>query len=502
MPDCILAYDVGTSGCKTAVVTTGGQVIATAAAAYPTSYPRPHWAEQNVDDWWRAVALTTQQALASAAARPQEVLGLAFSTQMLNTIAIDGDGQPLRPCIHWLDSRAGAEANGVMRKLGGAAIFARVVGAELTGKDLLPKYLWLKRNEPDVYRRAVALVDASGFLLFRATGRLVAEWSVASVTGLFNLKSKTWDRTLIRLFGLDIDKFPPLVRSYDRVGGLTSRAATELGLLAGTPVFGGAGDAQAAAVGSGAVGEEEAHLCLGTSGFVGVVTSRRVTGKNGIATIQAADPDKLLLIAESETVGECLRWAAREIYGADPDSSILAQMDEDVARVAPGAGDLIFTSWLYGERCPVADPRVRAAFLNLGANHTRAQMARAVYEGVAYNMRWILDVIARLYGFPCESLRVLGGGAQGLPWLRIIADISGRRLESVAYPRATSALGAALIAAIGLGVQPSFAALKPLVAVTHTIAPDPGPQATYDRLYSAYRRVYPALKDLYHDLNQ
>ncbi len=501
MSKYIIAYDVGTSGCKTVLVTTGGQIVTAAAAAYATVYPRPNWAEQNVEDWWRAVALSTRQALEGAGASAQDVVGLTFSTQMLNTIAVDADGALLRPCIHWLDGRAGEEARWVMRRLGGPGIFARIVGSELTGKDLLPKYLWLKRHEPDVYRRAVALLDANGYLLLRCTGNLVAEWSVASVTGLFNLKSKSWDRTLIRFFGLDVDKFPRLVRSHDQVGGLTPQAASDLGLLAGTPVFGGAGDAQTAAVGSGAVGEADAHLCLGTSGFVGVITSKRVTGKRGIATIQAADPSKLLLIAESETVGECLRWAAREIYGAEADSATLAQMDADVAAEPPGAGNLIFTSWMYGERCPVPDPWIRAAFLNLGANHTRAQMTRAIYEGVAFHLRWMLDSIADLYGFKAESLRVLGGGAQGLPWLRIIADVTGRRLESVAYPRETSALGAALIAAIGLGLLPSFEAVKPLVAVTQAVTPDPGPRPVYDRQYSAYRRVYPALKDLYHELN-
>lgn len=501
MTKYIVAYDVGTSGCKTVLVTADGQVAASAASAYATTYPRPNWAEQNVEDWWRAVALSTGQALERAGARAQDVAGLAFSTQMLNTIAVDADGALLRPCIHWLDGRADEEARWVMRRLGGPAIFARIVGAELTGKDLLPKYLWLKRHEPDSYRRAAALLDASGYLLFRATGEMAAEWSVASVTGLFNLKSKSWDRTLIRFFGLDADKFPRLVRSHERVGGLTPVAAAELGLLAGTPVFGGAGDAQAAAVGSGAVGESEGHLCLGTSGFVGVITSKRVTGKRGIATIQAADPSKLLLIAESETVGECLRWAAREIYGAEPDRSILARMDADVDAEAPGAGNLIFTSWMYGERCPAPDPLARAAFLNLGANHTRAQMTRAIYEGVAYHLRWILESIADLYGFECGSLRVLGGGARGLPWLRIIADATGRRLESVAHPRETSALGAAFIAAIGLGWLPSFEAVKPLATVTQTVAPDPGPRPIYDRQYRVYRRVYPALKDIYHQLN-
>jgi xylulokinase len=406
------------------------------------------------------------------------------------------------PCISWLDGRAGEEAQIVMRKVGGPAIFAMLVGVAMTGKDIIPKHLWLKRNAPGVYAKATAIVDASGYLLYQATGKLVCEWSVASVTGLFNLKTKVWDTTLIRFFSFDPSKFPDLVQSHERVGGLRPEAASALGLLEGTPVFGGAGDAMTAAVGSGAVGEGEGHLCLGTSGFVGIMTSKRVTGKRGIATIQSADPGKLLLIAESETAGACLKWAARELFCADADSETFKRMDDEVASTAPGAGGLIFTPWMYGERCPVADESLRAAFINLGSNHTRPQMARAIYEGVAYNARWILESIAELYGFRADPLRVMGGGAKGLPWLQIVADVTGRTLESVPNPQEASAVGAALIEAVGLGLYPSLEATKPLVPAGHVVTPDPAPRATYDELYAAYKQVYRSLRGLYHTLNR
>lgn len=498
----LLAHDVGTSGCKAVLVTTGGQVVAAAYESYPTHYPQPLWAEQDPQDWWRGVSLATRGVLAAGNARPEQILGLSFSTQMVNVIPVDERGRPLRPCISWLDGRAGEQAGQVMRKLGGARIFAVIVGVALTGKDLLPKYLWLKQHEPEVYRQAAALVDASGYLLARTTGRLVYEWSTASVTGLFNLKKKTWDTGLMRLFGLDKAKFPPLVQSAECVGGLTDEAAADLGLLAGTPVFGGAGDAMTAATGSGAVGEGDGHLCLGTSGFVGIITSKRVVGRHGIVTIQSAEPGKLLLIAETETAGACLKWAAREFYGQEPLAAALQRMDAEVEATAPGSGGLIFTPWMYGERCPVSGESLRAAFINLGANHTRQQLTRAIYEGVAYNLRWILELIEANYGFRPDPLRVMGGGARGLPWLRIVADVTGRRLEVVPYLQEASAVGAALVAAVGLGVYPSIPATRPLVPVVRVIEPEPAPRETYDRLYGAYRGVYRSLKGLYRQLNR
>ncbi len=500
--DYLLAHDVGTSGTKAALCTVDGCIVTTAFEPYPTCYPRPLWAEQDPHDWWRAVAITTRRVLESGGAKPNQILGLAFSTQMVNALPVDVQCQPLMPCISWLDGRAGEEAQIVMRKVGGPAIFALIVGVAMTGKDLLPKYLWLKRKTPEVYARAAAIVDTSSYLLYQATGKLVYEWSVASVTGLFNLKTKIWDTTLMRFFGLDPAKFPVLVQSHERVGGLTREAASTLGLLEGTPVFGGAGDAMTAAVGSGAVGEGEAHLCLGTSGFVGIVTGKRITGKRGIATIQSADSGKLLLIAETETAGACLKWAAKELYGADADAETFKRMDDEVASTAPGAGSLIFTPWMYGERCPIADESVRAGFINLGANHTRAQMARAIYEGVAYNVRWIVESIAGLYGFRADLLRVVGGGAKGLPWLQIVADVTGRTLETAPNPQTASAIGAALIAAVGLGLYPSVESLKSLVPPGRVVMPNPEPRATYDELYAAYRQVYRSLRKLYRTLNK
>lgn len=498
----VLAFDVGTSGCKAILVNEEGKLQGTAFEPYPTHYPRPLWAEQNPEDWWQAVCATTRHLLDQQQVSPSQISGIAFSTQMVNLLPVDKEGNPLRPCISWLDGRAEEEAEQVMRKVGGRAIFAALVGVAITGKDVLPKYLWLKKNEPHIYQQAAALMDCSGYLLARATGRLVAEWTVSSVTGVFNLKTKSWDTTLMRFLGLDTSKFPELVLPFEQVGGLTRRAAQEMGLLEGTPVFGGAGDAMTAAVGSGAVGEGEGHLCLGTSGFVGIVTGKRVVGKRGIPTIQSADPQMLLLIAETETAGACLKWAAREFFQCEPDGETFARMDREVSRIEAGSARLLFTPWMYGERTPIADERLRAAFINLGANHSYAHLLRAVYEGVGYNIRWIVENIEELYGFRPNPLRTMGGGAKGLPWVQIVADITGRALECVAEPQQTTSLGAAYLAMVGLKWLPSIEAVKKLVQVTHTVRPQESTRAVYDELYAIFKQIYPQLKGIYHRLNQ
>jgi xylulokinase len=498
----LIGHDVGTSGDKAVLITTDGQVIASDVEPYPTHYPKPLHAEQDPEEMWLAVSSTTRRILDKTGVQPKDILAMSFSSQMVNIILLDKQAQPLRPAINWLDGRAVDEADMVMRKLGGPKIFAILVGVAITGKDLLPKYLWLKRNEPDLYREAAAIVDVSGYILLQATGRLVYERSTASVTGLMNLKNKTWDTTLMRFFGVDKTKFPDLISSHERVGGLTKEASSETGLLEGTPVIAGAGDAMAVAVGSGAVLEGEGHLCLGTSGFVGIVTSKRMTGRQGIATIQSADLPKLLLVGETETCGECLKWAARELYQMEPGPTAYTHLDEIVAQTEAGSGGLIFAPWMYGERSPVADECVRASFINLGANHSRAQMTRAIYEGVAYNLNWILETLEKRFGLRPDPIRVIGGGAKGLPWLRMISDISGRTLETVPYPRETAAVGAALLAAVGMGVYPSIEALKQVVPTGEIVEPNPDPPKIYNKLYEAFKRIYPSLCKVYHSLNE
>ena len=497
----LLAYDVGTTRTKAVLVSEDGRVIASAYQAYPTYYPGPLQAEQEPEDWWKAMAGTARAVLERGRARPEEILAVSSSTQMLNVIPVDSEMQPLRRCISWLDGRAGREARWVMGRLGGPTLFAMLLGVAITGKDLLPKYIWLKRHEPDVYRRTAAFLDASGYLLHRATGRLVYEWTTAFVTGFFNLKRKTWDSSVMRYMGLDPAKFPELIQSCETVGGLTEAAAADLGLRAGTPVIAGAGDAHCTAVGSGAVGEGDGHLCLGTSGYVAITTGRRFGGKRGIATTQSADRDKFLMIGETETCGACLNWAARELYRAEPDSATLQAMDREVEGVEPGSGGLLFAPWMYGERSPVPDERARAAFVNLGANHSRAQMTRAIYEGTAYNLTWILDSYREHYHLRPDPLRVLGGGASGRPWVQILADVSGRAVEVVAHRDVAGAFGAALIAGVGIGLFPTIEATKPMVGIEGVVRPNPAHKARYAGLSRSFRELYPSLRRVFHDLN-
>jgi xylulokinase len=348
-------------------------------------------------------------------------------------------------------------------------------------------------------------LDVGGYLFYRSTGNMVMEWTGASVFGL-DLKKKAWMEGIFRYVGLDTHKFPPLVRPIDKVGDLTREAADECGLLQGTPVIAGAGDAPCAAVGAGAVGEGEGHVYLGTSGWVGVVTKRTPRGKCGAATIQSADPDKTFLFAETEAAGGCIQWIADQFYKAekkDPNiPNVYALMDDEVAKIPPGSNYLLFTPWIYGERAPVDDSYVRATFLNLSAEHTREDMLRAVYEGVGYNIRWIVEIVEKEFKFSLPCLRVIGGGAKGKPWMQILADIAGRRIETVCEPQEAGAVGAALVAAVGMGIYPDFESLRKVVKVDSVYEPQPANFEIYDSLFNRYQEVYRDLRSFYRKLNK
>ncbi|NLE75525.1 MAG: hypothetical protein GX605_02075 [Chloroflexi bacterium] len=506
MQGYIIAHDVGTGGNKAVLVTPQGEVRGRTMATYDTTYPRPGWAEQQPVAWWEAIAKSTRTLLEQTGVSPREVLGVAFSAQMLGVVPVDAQGAPLRPGIIWMDGRAVDQAKQVMARLGGPRVFAQIVGATLTGKDILPKLLWLKQREPEVFRRSAKFLDVNGYLLRCATGEMTCDWSAASVTGLFNRSKKRWDDFLIRFFGLSREKLPAAVSSTTRVGGLTRQAAADCGLLEGTPVFAGAGDAPSCVVGSGALGEGEGHVYLGTSGWVVMASGKNPVGKHGMAAIQSGDPSKYMLIAEMQTTGACLQWIADQFYRHEQQDPAIANvfqlMDDAVERVPPGSDYLIFTPWLYGERTPVSDLFVRSTFVNLSYNHTREHMLRAVYEGVAYNVRWVTELMSSTYGFQQDRLRAIGGGARGNPWMQIMADVTGKRIEPVPNPQIAGAVGCALIAAVGLGIYPDFAALNAIIKPERVFEPNPDTRPVYDTLYGAYKEIYHSLQGTYGTLNR
>ena len=496
----VLSYDVGTSGTKAVIISTEGEVLGSAKSEYALFYPGPAKVEQNPEDYWSAIKSTTKEVIEKTNISSDEILGLVFTTQAMGIIPVDKSGKVLRPNISWVDGRAEKQALRIMRMLLGKRVFKSLIGIEITGKDVLPKLIWLRENEPEIYANTESILDVNGYLKFMATGKKVFEWSGAC-SYTFDLKKKDWTRILFRLIGFDLKKLPPLVKSTDKVGVLTEKAALELGLVEGIPVFGGCDDTQSAAMGSGAIHEGEAHIYLGTSAWVGASTARAPKFKNGAVTLQSADPEKNIVVGITEAAGINLDWVIDKFYleekknlGLDRVYEIINQEGE---RIPAGSDHLILTPWMLGERCPVSTTTTRATFFNLDHKHTRAHVVRAMGEGIAYNLRWIIENFEKDFKFDIPSLRVIGGVSQKDDWMQLIADVTHRRIITTSQPIWAGAIGASAIVMVGAGVYPDFSCMDKFVQTRKEFIPNPDNFEIYEHLFEIYKDLYKALKKTY-----
>lgn len=483
-PALFAGHDVGTGGTKAALVDATGAVHATAFAPYPLDHPRPGWAEQDPEDWWRAVAATTRALLAGSGADARQVAGVAVAGQMLALAPLGADGAAVRPALSWLDGRAAPQAARLVRRLGGERVVSAVVGAVPSGKDIVAKIAWIREHEPDAYARTLAFCDATGYVVARATGRVGIDPTGAAGTGLLDRRRRRWSPLLARLTGVPLGVLPPVVPSHAIAGRLTPEAAAATGLAAGTPVVAGAGDVPAAALGAGALAPGAGHVCLGTSAWLCAAASRpRDLPRAGVYALPSPDPDAFLMVGESETAGACVQWAARLLGCVDPagrpDHERLEALAATVAPARPHAP--AFAPWLFGERAPVTDAALRGALTGLTLEHGPADVARAVFDGLAANMAWL----AAEYGDALPGgrpLRALGGGTRSAAWTQAVADATGRPLEVVAHSQEAGAVGAALLAAVGTGALPDVPATADVIRTTRRVAPRPEATGAYAAL--------------------
>ncbi|RLD93852.1 MAG: hypothetical protein DRJ29_07590 [Bacteroidetes bacterium] len=500
----VLAHDVGTSSVKSALVSQNGEIASHATSSYGFSYPHPGWVEQDPQDYWEGVVKNTRNILEESRLDPSLIMGMVFSTQAMGIIPLDRDDKLLGHNITWVDGRAEEQARWIMSLLGGKKIFEKLIGVEITGKDVIPKLRWIKQNRAELYEQIKTILDVNGYLKFRATGHKVFEWSGACSYG-FNLKKKDWERMLFRISGFDIKKLPPLVRSTDVVGTLTREAAEALGLPQNVQIFGGCDDTQSAAAGSGSTTEGDAHIYLGTSAWAGITTGKNLKHKNGAVVLQSADAHKNLLVGITESAGANLDWMIEKFYKlekSDPAiSNIYAFIDKETRGVPPGSDHLIFTPWLLGERCPVSTTTTRGTVFNLGQEHTRGHFVKALLEGVAYNLRWIFENYQRDFGFNPETIRAIGGGSVNENWMQGIADITGKQVETIGRPTMAGALGAASCAFVGSGHFDSFDQINQYIEIQNTFTPDPSVKELYDDQFRSYKNVYRGLKKAYIEAN-
>ncbi|MEL7115606.1 MAG: FGGY family carbohydrate kinase [Pseudomonadota bacterium] len=509
--DLIISADFGTSGVKIGVVDGQMRLIARSVEGYPLSLPGPSQAEQNPEDWWSAFARGVARLASEVPDLASRCGGLVFCAQMAGLVCADARGVPLRPALVWLDKRS---APLMERVIGG---WPRISGYGLdklarwlpvsnglpshNGMDPIGKMLWVQAHEPKIFDTATYLLDVKDWLNHRATGTFTTTADSANLTWLMDTRPgrEGWSERLARKVGLPLDKLPKIVDGGTVVGGLTSPAAAQLGLRADIPVFGGGGDVTATAIGSGAVEDGALHICLSTSSWVSGFFNRRVLSvSHSYATITSAVDFRPLLIATQESAGAALQWLAE---GFDPRQRDAGEgLEEFYADFGdPQADDPFFLPWLAGERVPVDEERLRGAFVGLALRHNLNSVKRSVIEGVALNTRWAFEkVAAERDARTGDIIPLVGGAAQNTHLAQALADALNRPVR-VGYARMSGVLGAAAIAAPGLGWSSSVwdAAKQINGRDGPTYDPDPHRVAMIDARYQRLREIRAGLVKSY-----
>ncbi len=518
----ILAIDLGTSGPKTALVSTRGEVVDHAFAPNRVQLLSGGGAEQDPEEWWRTICSTAKTVLARKPVPIDDIVAVSCSTQWSGTVAVDRQGHHLMNALIWLDSRGSRQIrelmNGWIRIAGYNAArlvrWLRVTGGApgLSGKDPLAHILYIKAVHPQIYDRTYKFLEPKDYINCRLTGRFAASYDSITlhwVTDNRDIERVRYHDGLIRMAGIERDKLPDLVRAVDILGTLKKEVADELGLRPDVKVIGGTPDVQAAAVGSGAVDDFSAHLYIGTSSWLTChVPFKKTDLISGIASLPSAIPDRYFVANEQETAGACLMYLRDNLFfpkdelgDAEAMPDVYRRFDRMVRGVPAGSNGVIFTPWLYGERTPIDDHNVRAGFYNQSLKTTRADLVRAVFEGVAFNSRWLLDCVERFIKRPLDPVRMIGGGALSDVWCRIHADVFNRTICQVKDPILANVRGAGLLAAAALGYI-RFADIPDIVPVDNTYAPNREHRALYDRLFTIFKRIYRSNRRIYTLLNR
>ena len=475
MSGALVGLDVGTSAVKGLAIGEDGAIIARAEAGYALSMPRPGWAEQDPADWWAA----TETVLATLRAGAGPIAGIGLSGQMHGLVALDGRGEVLRPAILWNDQRTAEECREIEATIGLDRLIALTGNRALPGFTA-PKLLWLRRHEPDAYRRIARIALPKDYVRERLCGAHATDVSDASGTLLLNVARRRWSEEVLEELELDPAILPAVLESPD-VSGETAD---------GVPVAAGGGDQAAGALGVGVDRAGPLSVVLGTSGVVfGALGAFAADARARVHAFCHAAPDTWHVMGVMLSAAGSLRWlrdAAAPGIGYD-------QLVGEASAWAAATEGLLFLPYLAGERTPHADPDARGAFAGISVRHDRGALVRAVLEGVAFGLRDSLDLVAELAGPPTVG-RLSGGGARSDLWRAITASVLELPLERVAVDEG-AAFGAAILGGVAAGVWPdAHAGVAATVRVRDITEPVPAWVEVYREHRQRYRALYPALR--------
>lgn len=516
----VIIYDFGTSTVKTCLFEIGSVIrtICHASASYGLYIMENGGAEQDTEEWWNAIIQTTRELFTKTDVRPKEIAGISFCTQMQGVVLVDRNGNALRRPMSYLDTRAAEEFKAGLGKglpkVSGCNAFKLLRNllvnktASMSVKDPVYKYKWVEKHEPDIFKKVYKWLDVNDYLTARCTGNIVRTTDSAFSTFLYDTRKgkEGWNAGLVRMYGVESSHLPELIECTDEAGKLTDKAAAELGLPHGIPVFGGGGDATLTGIGAGCTRPGQTHIYIGTSGWVVTLMDHQaVDPLHSMTGVMAGFKGHFHYYAELETAGKCFDWVMNHLaldeVGIyldgktvlnDPESrykSLYDYLSDEVKKVPPGSNGVIFTPWMHGNRSPFEDSNAAGMFFNLKLDNGKRDMLRAVLEGICFHLRWLLECEQAKIK-TSETIRFVGGGALSPVTCQMLADITGRVIETIDHPQDAGAFGAALLIALGMKLIASPEEAAKLIPVKAVYHPDVRNQAVYERGYRVFRSLY------------
>ena len=494
----LIAHDIGTSGNKATLFSEDGRMIANTVERYPL-YSDGNRAEQDANDWWRAVCTATRELLKKSAVSPDDIAAVSFSGQMMGCLPIDREGRPLRRAIIWADRRADQQVAQIREKMDDAHFFS-IAGHRNISSYGMQKAMWIQSQEPEVYENTWKFLNAKDYIVLKMTGKCLTDVSDANGMECFDLKALKWSDELVACSGLDGDKLPEIVPSTHAVGHVTAQAAQETGLSEKTMVVMGAGDGVAANVGAGSVTPGNVYCCIGTSAWLAATTEQPLFDPERRMMCWAhAVPGLYSPNGTMQYAGGSYAWLKNTICTAEVEKaeregiSPYQVIEQEIEKAAPGSGGVLFLPYLIGERAPRWNDRAKGVYFGLTADTSRADMLRSVLEGVAMNLDKCVSALRDT--MPVRDVTLIGGASSSRIWQQIFADVFRARVHVPDLPGDANSLGAAVIAGVGCGLFPDFRVTERFVQANRTVDFAEERAAVYDGMKEKFDRVYEALID-------
>ncbi len=502
----ILAHDLGTSGNKASLFSVDGALVGSRVFSYDVHYSHGTWAEQDAEDYWRAVCETSRDLIRTSGIDAGEIKAVSFSGQMMGCLCVDRDGNALRPSIIWADQRAAAQAAAIEEKIS-PWDFYQITGHRNTASYGVQKLMWIRDHEPEIYEQTYKVLNAKDYIIHKLTGNFYTDYSDANSMECFDINRLCWSEQLIAYAGIDGDKLPEAKPSTFIAGTVTSEAAMLTGLAVGTPVVMGAGDGVTASVGAGSVEPGKTYSCMGTSAWITTAAEkplydpqmRSVTWVHAVPGLYAPN-------GTMQTAGGAYSWLKNTLCrweGEQAERRGISPYDlinEEIAQSIPGAHGVLFLPYLLGERAPRWDAQASGSFLGLRPSSSRADMLRSVLEGVTLNLSVILDILRTQVDI--REITVVGGGAKGEIWRQIMADVYDTRILVPSVLEEAGAMGAAVIAGVGAGLYKDFGAIQRFMDIAAVQEPDPEAVRAYEPVKKRFDACYEALKTVYPSINE